>query len=82
MCSSDLAARFTAPCELGRLYFAADNLAEALNWYLIALDIDDRSVLLHEYMADLYEKVGDDEAVSRHRSEAAKLRKKQGRRKR
>ena len=76
------AARFTAPCELGRLYFAADNLAEALNWYLIALDIDDRSVLLHEYMADLYEKVGDDEAVSRHRSEAAKLRKKQGRRKR
>ena len=74
--------RIMAPCELGHLYYAAGDLSEALNWYLIALDIDDRSVLLHERMAALYEKVGDEEAASYHRSEAATLRKKQGRRKR
>lgn len=61
---------------LGNIAMDDSDFAEALNWYLIALSIDDRQPHLHDRLADLYEKVDDDESAAMHRAKAKELRKK------
>nr|WP_304644321.1 hypothetical protein [uncultured Muribaculum sp.] len=47
-----------------------------MNWFLIALSINDEIAEVHERLADLYESIGEENAASHHNEMAKKLRKK------
>lgn len=65
---------FDAAFRLGELYIQIDELHEALNWYLVALKNDETRPEVYERLADLCDRIGDDEEADRYRAAARKLR--------
>lgn len=65
---------FIAPFQLGRLRMKAKEYAEALDWLLVALRIDEKKAPLHDSLAELYTITGSPEDAARHRREAERLR--------
>lgn len=65
---------YNAPFQLGNICMKRDDLYDALNWYLVALDCDDKVAAVHARIADLYEKIGEDSQAEKHRRMEMKLR--------
>ena len=65
---------FNAPFQLGNIYMKNDSDYEALEWYLIALKNNDKEYSIHTRLAELYEKIGDEDQADLHRKLAKKYR--------
>ena len=65
---------YNAPFQLGNLYMLNDDLYEALNWYLFALNIKDKESAIHTKLADVYERIGDETQAENHRILSKKYR--------
>ena len=65
---------FNAPFQLGNIYMKIDSDYEALEWYLIALKNNDKEYSIHTRLAELYEKIGDEDQADLHRKLAKKYR--------
>ncbi len=66
---------YNAPFQLGNIYMNQGELYDALNWYLIALSNGEKKAAIHSRLADLYEKIGDEEQADIHARLAKKYRK-------
>ncbi|MBQ9073857.1 MAG: AAA family ATPase, partial [Muribaculaceae bacterium] len=65
---------YDAALQLGNIYFSREELADALNWYLVALNANEKEPAIHLRLAKLYETIGEDNAADHHRKKADKLR--------
>lgn len=72
---------YNAALQLGNIYFSREELANALNWYLVALNANEKEPAIHLRLAKLYETIGEDNAADLHRKKADKLRAQRRRRK-
>ena len=68
------AANYNAPFQIGDIFMRQGEMYEALNWYLVALSNGEKEWAIHSRLADLYEKVGDEEMAEKHNSLAQKYR--------
>ena len=66
---------YNAPFQLGNIYMNQGDLYDALNWYLVALSNGEKEPAIHSRLADLYEKIDDEEMAEKHRKLAKKYRK-------
>lgn len=72
---------YNAPFQLGNIYMNQGELYDALNWYLVALSNGEKESAIHSRLADLYEKIGDEEMAEKHSKLAIKYRGNKQRRK-
>ncbi|MCM1518255.1 MAG: AAA family ATPase [Pseudoflavonifractor sp.] len=68
-------AHFNALFQCGNICYRNDDLVKALDWYLRAADMNGKSPEVHNRLADVYEKAGEENAAEHHRRLAAKLKK-------
>lgn len=66
---------FGALFQCGNICYRNDDLIKALDWYLRAASVNDKSPEIHNRLADVYEKAGEESAAKHHRHLAAKLKK-------
>ncbi len=66
---------FNAAFQLGNVFGYENEYHEALNWYFVAQKCDGSNAVVCERIADIYEKVGDDDLADEYRKLAAELRK-------
>lgn len=72
---------FNAAFQLGNIYMKDDELHDALNWYLIAVDCNKKDAAVHDRIADIYEKIGDETLAEEYRQIASHLRRARRRKK-
>lgn len=65
---------YNAPFQLGNIYMNQGDVYDALNWYLVALSNGEKEPAIHSRLADLYEKIGDDEMAEKHNKLSQKYR--------
>lgn len=65
---------YNALFQLGNVYMRLDDYSLALDWYLRALAVNEKDPAINSRIADLYEKVGEDNAAGHYRRQAQKLR--------
>lgn len=65
---------YKALFQLGDAYMHIDDCSLALDWYLRALAVDEKDPAIYNRIADLYEKVGEENAAEHYRRQAQKLR--------
>ncbi len=65
---------YNALFQLGNGYMQLEDYPLALDWYLRALAVDEKDPAIHNRIADLYEKVGEENAAEHYRRQAQKLR--------
>ena len=70
-----------APYKIGEIYLKQGELYEALNWFLAALNRNETESSIHNRIADVYDKIGDEELAGRHRILAKKYQSHRRRRK-
>lgn len=66
---------FNAAFQLGNIYMKNDQMHDALNWYLVAVDCNKKDAAVHDRIADIYEKIGDESLADEYRQIALHLRK-------
>lgn len=71
---------FNAAFQLGNVYMKNDQMHDALNWYLVAVDCNKKDAAVHDRIADIYEKIGDESLADEYRQLASHLRKTRRRR--
>jgi len=64
---------YNALFQLGNIYMKLDDYSPALDWFLKALSVNESNPTIHNRLADLYEKVGEETAADHHRKMAKKL---------
>lgn len=62
--------------ELGRFFYSCDDMSNALDRLLVALERNDEVAVVHDALAKVYEAVEDKRSAKRHRNAAARLRSK------
>lgn len=67
---------FQALVMLGKAYRAAGDVANALDSWIAATDINNDHAPVHQLLADLYDEVGDQDAADHHAEVARRLRRK------
>ena len=65
---------YNAPFQLGNIFMKQGELYDALNWYLVALSNGEKEYAIHFRLADLYEKIDDEEMAEKHRKLAKRHR--------
>lgn len=65
-----------APYELGSVWLRLGDFAQALDWGLIALKIDEKRAATHSLLAEIYKRVGEENAARHHSELARKYRRK------
>ena len=69
---------YRPPYELGRFFYSCEDYANAVDRLLVALDRNSSIPEIHDTIAEIYEKLEDDETASKHRKKASKLRSRKG----
>lgn len=62
------------PYELGKLWLSRGDCVQALDWGLIALKLDEERSATHQLLAEIYTRVGEENAAAHHASLARKFR--------
>ncbi len=65
---------YNAPFQLGNIYMNQSEMYDAVNWYLVALSNNENEPAVHARLADVYDKIGDEDQAEYHRQLATKLR--------
>ncbi|MBQ9076543.1 MAG: AAA family ATPase [Muribaculaceae bacterium] len=68
------ASDYNAAFQLGNIFMKRDELYDALNWYLLAIDCNGKEPAAHTRVADLYERIGEETLAGKHRKIASRLR--------
>lgn len=63
-----------APFKIGEIFLKRKELYEALNWFLLALNRNETEPSIHDRIADVYDKIGDEDTADKHRNLAKKYR--------
>ena len=65
---------YNATFQLGNIYMSQNNYFVALEWYLIALAIEEKESAIHSRLSDLYDAIGDEDMAEKHAKLAQKYR--------
>lgn len=72
---------YNAPFQLGNIFITQNEIFEALNWYLVALSNGEKEPAIHLKLADLYDKIGDEDMAEKHNKLAQKYKRNSKRKK-